>query len=82
MNTDKVRLNITLPKDLVASLNKIAGPRQRNRFIEDTLIERMESLKKKELEKKLVEGYKMTAKEGIEITKEFETADLEGWDEY
>ena len=47
----KLRLNITLSKDLVASLNEIAGPRQRNRFIEDTLIERKESLKKKELEK-------------------------------
>ena len=82
MNTDKVRLNITLPKDLVASLNEIAGPRQRNRFIEDTLIERMESLKKTQLEKKLVEGYKRTAKEGLEITKEFETTDIEGWDEY
>jgi CopG family transcriptional regulator / antitoxin EndoAI len=82
MNTEKVRLNITLPKDLVALLNKIAGPRQRNRFIADSLKERIAGLEKVELQKKMKEGYQATAKEGIEITKEFQAADLENWDEY
>ena len=37
MNTDPVRLNITLPKKLVQSLDKFAGPRKRSRFIAKAL---------------------------------------------
>ena len=82
MNTEKVRLNITLPKDLVALLNKMAGPRQRNRFIADSLKERIAEIEKIELQKKMKEGYQATAKEGLEIANEFKSADLENWDEY
>jgi metal-responsive CopG/Arc/MetJ family transcriptional regulator len=82
MNTDTVRLNITLPKELVASLNKLAGPGQRNRFITESLRERLLRFEKMELEAKLAEGYQTAAQEGITITKEFEAVDLEGWDEY
>lgn len=39
-------------------------------------------IKKDELEKQLEEGYRATAKESIELAREFEAADLEGWDEY
>jgi len=31
---------------------------------------------------KLVEGYQAAAKESLAITEEFESADLEGWDDY
>jgi hypothetical protein len=82
MNTDSVRLNITLSKDLMAALNRLAGPRQRNRFIIDSLKERMAHLEKTELENILAEGYQAAAKEGVAITKDFESVDLEGWDEY
>ena len=82
MNTDAVRLNITLPKELVATLNRLAGPGQRNRFIAESLKERLEHFEKMELEAKLAEGYQSAAQEGIAITKEFEPVDLEGWDEY
>ncbi len=82
MNTDAVRLNITLPKDLVAILNKFAGPGQRNRFITESLRERLLHFEKMELEAKLAEGYQATAQEGIALTKEFEPVDLEGWGEY
>ncbi|HOZ62668.1 MAG TPA: hypothetical protein PK914_11160 [Smithellaceae bacterium] len=82
MNTDTVRLNITLPKELVASLNKFAGPGQRNRFITESLRERLLRFEKMELEAKLAEGYQTAAQEGMAITKEFEAVDLEGWDEY
>lgn len=82
MNTDTVRLNITLPKDLVTVLNRLAGRRQRNRFISDSLKERLVRLEKMELEKRLAAGYQAAAKEGVAITKDFESVDLEGWDDY
>jgi metal-responsive CopG/Arc/MetJ family transcriptional regulator len=82
MNTDPVRLNITLPKKLVQSLDKLAGPRKRSRFIAKALENQIKQHKKKELEKLLVDGYQATAKESVALAKEFEAADLEGWDEY
>ncbi|HPC87142.1 MAG TPA: hypothetical protein P5208_03975 [Smithellaceae bacterium] len=82
MSTDAVRLNITLPKDLVAALNRVTEPGQRNRFITESLKERLMRFEKMELEAKLTEGYQATAREGVEITKEFSAADLEHWDEY
>jgi hypothetical protein len=34
------------------------------------------------MDKLLEEGYQASAKEGLTLTKEFESADLEGWDDY
>lgn len=82
MNTDSVRLNITLPKDLVEALNRVAGARQRNRFITESLQQRLARMEKIALEQTLADGYREMAKEGNVIARDFEVADLEGWDEY
>ena len=82
MNTETVRLNITIPQDLAHALNKFAGPRKRSQFIAEAVRFRIEQKEKEELEKTLEEGYRAVAQESIGITKEFEAADLEGWDEY
>ncbi len=82
MNTDAVRLNIILPKDLVATLNRLTAPGQRNRFITESLKERLARFEKMELEKILAEGYQARAHEGAAITKDFEPVDWEGCDEY
>lgn len=37
MNTESVRLNVTLPKDLVISLNKHADPRKKSHYIAKAL---------------------------------------------
>jgi metal-responsive CopG/Arc/MetJ family transcriptional regulator len=77
-----VRLNITLPADLVRELEKVTGSRKRSQFIATTLRQRIEDIRKAELEKVLDEGYRARAKEGAGMVREFEPADLEGWDEY
>jgi metal-responsive CopG/Arc/MetJ family transcriptional regulator len=82
MNTDPVRLNITLPKKLVQSLDKLAGPRKRSRFIAKALENQIKQYEEAELEKLLAEGYQATEKESVAFAKEFEAVDLEGWDEY
>jgi metal-responsive CopG/Arc/MetJ family transcriptional regulator len=80
MNT--VRLNITLPKELAQQLDKLVGPKKKSRFITETLRERMEKIQNDQLQKLLEEGYKAAKKESLAIAKEFEPADLEGWDKY
>ena len=82
MNTETVRLNITIPKDLAQAGNRFTGPRKRSQFIAEAVKQRIEKKEKEELKKILEEGYRATARENLAITKEFESADLEGWDEY
>jgi len=82
MHSENVRLNVTLPRDLVESMNQIAGPRNRSRIISESIREYIRQRKKAELEKQLEEGYRASVKENIVFAQEFEAVDLEGWDEY
>jgi len=82
MNMDTVRMNITVPKDILRSLNRLAGHRKRSQFIVEALKQRIIQKEKEDLDKLLAEGYKATSKESSDIAKEFESVDLEGWDEY
>ncbi|MFH1975701.1 MAG: hypothetical protein ABIJ52_09070 [Pseudomonadota bacterium] len=82
MHTKNVRLNVILPKDVVESLNDIAGPRNRSRVISESIREYLRQRKKAELDKQLEEGYRASAKGNIALAGEFEAVDLEGWDEY
>jgi metal-responsive CopG/Arc/MetJ family transcriptional regulator len=82
MRQQTARINVTLPKELIESVNQIAGPRSRSRLIAESLREHIRQIKKDELEKQLEIGYRATAKESIAMAREFEAADLEGWDEY
>jgi metal-responsive CopG/Arc/MetJ family transcriptional regulator len=82
MRTQTARINVTLPIELIESVNQIAGPRSRSRLIVESLREHIRQMKKNEMEKQLEEGYRAAAKESIALAREFEAADLEGWDEY
>jgi metal-responsive CopG/Arc/MetJ family transcriptional regulator len=82
MQTETVRINVTLPRDVIESLNQIAGPRSRSRLIAESIREHIRQMKAAELEKRLAEGYRAVAAENMVMTEEFEAIDLEGWDEY
>lgn len=77
-----IRLNITLPEDLVHQLDNLVGPRKKSRFITETLRQRIEKMKNDQIQNLLEEGYKARKAESLAITKEFEPIDLEAWDEY
>jgi metal-responsive CopG/Arc/MetJ family transcriptional regulator len=77
-----VRMNITIPEDLAHKLNRLIGSRKKSQFIAEALKERIEKIQHKELQKALEEGYKAMKQESHSIAKEFESIDLEGWDEY
>jgi len=82
MDTETVRLNITLPKGLVTAMNRMTEPRKRSRFIADAVRLKIKLKEKEEMEKLLEQGYRAAAKESLSLTREFENADLEGWDDY
>ena len=77
-----VRMNITIPEDLAHKLNRLIGSRKKSQFIAEALKERIEKIQYKETQKALEEGYKVRKQESHSIAKEFESIDLEGWDEY
>ena len=80
MNT--VRLNVTLPRELALQLDNLAGPKRKSRFIAETLRQRIEKIQNEQLQILLEEGYKSAKQESLALAKEFESVDLEGWDEY
>ena len=82
MDTETVRLNVTLPKGLVEAMYRVTEPRKRSRFIAEAVRQKIEQQEKEEMERLLEEGYQAAAKESLALTKEFESADLEGWDDY
>ena len=77
-----VRMNITLPEELARKLDKLAGSRNKSRFIAESLRQRIEEIQNEQLQELLEEGYKSARQESINLAKEFEFVDLEGWDEY
>lgn len=82
INTEMVRLNITLPSSVAAELDQYSEPRRRSQFITEAIKMRIKQLKNKKMATLLAEGYQATKNEGLEITKEFEPLDIENWDEY
>jgi metal-responsive CopG/Arc/MetJ family transcriptional regulator len=82
MDTETVRLNITLPKDLVTALNAKAGPRKKSQYIARAIQNQIEKDRRESLDKALEEGYRNTAAESRALSREFEHADIEGWDDY
>lgn len=76
------RLNIVLSKDLIEEIDRIAGRGKRSRFIADAVKRRIRELEKERLRKEMAEGYQAVRQESEELAREFEAADLEGWDDY
>ena len=76
------RMNISIPQELAYQVDQLTGPRKRSQFISEALKHRIEEIQGERSQKALEEGYKARKEESHSVTKEFQTADLEGWDEY
>ena len=77
-----VRMNITIPEDLARQLDQLVDSRKKSRFIAETLKERVKKIEEDKLQKMLEEGYEKRKEESLSISRDFESIDLEGWDEY
>jgi len=82
MATDYVRLNITLPKDIVCIIDQKAGTRKRSQFIAEAVRLKLQQAQKEALEKELADGYRASFQEDLDLASEFEAVDLEGWPDY
>lgn len=78
---ETIRLNVTLPKELAVKLDFLAGPKGKSSFIAESLKQTMAALEEQKLKNLLREGYQNTKAESLALAKEFEPADLAGWDD-
>ena len=69
-----IRINITIPDELVRELRHI---KNKSRFIAEAVRERFAELKRTRLETLMIEGYKASAKEDKKINEEWEQAALQ-----
>ena len=71
-----IRLNITMPEDLVEELKKVENKSQ---FISQALREKISKIKKQKIEKLLIEGYSQAAKKDKKIIKDWDSTLNDGW---
>ncbi len=72
------RLNVRVPFDMVEEIEKLSGPRQRNKFIVEAIRDRIAAIKREQLALLMKEGYQARSDEAAELAREFEPLDMEG----
>jgi metal-responsive CopG/Arc/MetJ family transcriptional regulator len=77
-----VRVNVTLPEDIARKLDSLVEPKKKSRFVAEAVKKKIEDLQRERTEALLKEGYKDMHNESLAIARDFEAADIEGWDEY
>jgi len=78
VNTQK--LNFTVPEDIAAELKTRIKKSKRSAFVAEAVREKLEYLKKTQLERELIEGYQVRFEEDKAINEEWEQITLEKWD--
>ncbi|HEV8157895.1 MAG TPA: hypothetical protein VGP58_02610 [Pyrinomonadaceae bacterium] len=68
-------IEINVPDEILGFLGSVS--REQEKFVLEAIREKVNREKNRDLKTLLVEGYQATSAEDLEITKEFETADLE-----
>jgi metal-responsive CopG/Arc/MetJ family transcriptional regulator len=76
----KTKMNFTVPEDVVKELKTHVAKNKRSAFVVEAVRVRLQDIKKAQLQKELVEGYKARCHEGAELNREWESATLEKWD--
>lgn len=74
-----VKMNFTLPEELVARLRENVRERERSSFVAAALQHKLAELERARLEEELAEGYRVTAEEARAVNAEWEEITLESW---
>ena len=74
------RLNITLPRKTVGLLDRLTTKGTRSRFIDDAIRERIASVGRTRLRKRLEQGYTARAARDLRMVEEWLAVDEEAWE--
>ena len=72
------RMSLKVPLDIMEEIEKLSGPRQRNKFIVEAIRDRIEAIKREQLALLMKEGYLARSDEAADLAKEFEPLDVGG----
>jgi len=74
-----IKVNFTLPEDVLTRLKDNVGDGERSAFVAAALRTKLAQLEAEKLEAELIEGYQATAKEGAAVNAEWNSITMEGW---
>ena len=74
-----LKLNFTIPEDVVAALKARVSERKRSAFVAAAILDKLNQLEQEQLKQALVEGYQARREEDVEINTEWERPTLEAW---
>ena len=77
-----VRTTIQIDEGLMARIRPLVGPRKLNRFINDTLAEKVASLEQQRILELMKEGYLAERIEQAELIDDWAVTETEGWPEW
>lgn len=73
-------INLPLPDELDKALNALSTDKEK--FIIDALKYKLRTAKLETIQDELIEGYKGSHTENMELLNDYKHVDLEHWDEY
>ena len=74
-----LRLNFTIPEDVVMLLKAHVSERKRSAFVGDAIREKLKELQQERLRQTLAEGYLARRDEDASTNREWEQPTVEGW---
>lgn len=75
----KLRVNFTIPEEVVMSLKAQVSERKRSAFVGNAIREKLKELEEELLTQALAEGYLARRDEDARINREWEQPTVEGW---
>jgi len=76
-----VRVNMTLPEDVIKLLNRKAKPGEKSAYIAEAVRQYAKKESQEELIKRMIEGYAATAEEDLNLYHELEGTEGDGIDD-
>ncbi len=74
-----LKLNFTVPEDVVKALKSRVGKRQRSAFVTEAVREKLQEMERAVLVREMREGYQARCDENAALDKEWEAGTLENW---
>ncbi len=73
-------LEVSIPEEIDDAISSVAS--DKSAFILDAVKQKLQEIKFKLVEEKLIEGYKSNHQENSSLMDDFKQADLENWNDY
>ncbi len=73
-----IRVNMTLPEDVIKLLNKKAKPGEKSAYIAEAIRQYARKESQEEMMKRMIEGYVATAKEDLSLFEALEGTETDG----